>query len=180
MFQNLNLNHLLIHRDGDGNENLLIRSFAMIHELVVAVVPEPIRNMSPDALIFCLLLINVSVITFSNADAYSMAQAFSIAITDSIADFAMFWGYSLFQLVNAMLNYTPSYLVLQTITICSQIVIVMGCATFLMVIHMFEKKIAGLEQELKKYKDLNEDLSENDSANDNVIRAIMKTRHIIS
>lgn len=156
MFQNLNLNHLLIHRDGD--ENLLMRSFAMIQDLVVAIVPEPIRNMSPDALILSLLLINVSVITFSNADAYSMAQAFSIAIASSIADFAMFWCYSLFQLVSAILNYTPSYLVLQTITICSQIVIVMGCAAFLMVINMFEKKIADLEQELKKNKELHAEL----------------------
>jgi hypothetical protein len=159
MFQNLNLNHLLIHRDGDGDEHLLIRSFAIVRDLMVAIVPEPIRNISPDAVILCLLLINVSVITFSNADAYSMAQTFSIAISESIVDSAIFWCYSLFQLASAIVNYTPSYLALQTITICSQIVIVMGCAAFLMVIHMFEKKIADLEQELKKYKEFNVEIA---------------------
>jgi hypothetical protein len=152
MFQNQNINHLLIHRDGDDH-------LVMIRDLMFAVVPVPIRNLSPDALILCLLLINFSLVIYSNAEAYYMTQAFSIAISESIVDSAIFWLYSLFQLANTIINYSPSYFVLQLITICSQVVIVMGCASVLLIMKVFEKKIAHLEQELKKYKELNEEIS---------------------
>ena len=130
----INLNNINIAVDNDEN---LIRSFNAL-------------NHAKDSIILLVNNHSKFIYLFAFSALYAILINYFIFID---VKWLQIWNQHA-QIVSAIINYNPSYFVMQLIVVALIFCLTFVISSFMVVTHFAEDKIFALEQELKKYKNI--------------------------
>jgi hypothetical protein len=130
----INLNNINIAVDNDEN---LIRSFNAL-------------NHAKDSIILLVNNHSKFIYLFAFSALYAILINYFIFIHVTLLQI---WNQHA-QIISAIINYNPSYFVMQLIVVALIFCLTFVISSFMVVTHFAEDKIFALEQELKKYKNI--------------------------